>query len=197
MELAVGNLEYAGKVEDLVNCLLTIDPLYRAISKVSYVSGKIKVPWRTKYVERNREIIGEWMKYRKLQSAMTELTFIIPKAVLRANKEYVPNHGRLIVLTSYPMVKNFVDILTGSLVIGSGYPINSKNHLLRRISEAFLVSRSAIVTNFSRNADDTIGDAAHELGHTLGLKHHSECAMNYSGKSTKFCDSCKSTLSNF
>lgn len=195
MELAVANLEYDGKVEDFVNGLLTIDPLYRTISKVSYVSGKIKVPWRAKLVERNSEIIRNWIKDLEPKS---ELTYVVPEVILHANRKYIPYHGRLLVLTSYPMVENFLNVLEGYSVLGVGYSFKKpENYLLRKISETFRVYGASMVTNFFHGEDNIIGTIAHELGHTSGLKHHSDCVMSYSVKSTEFCDSCKNILSTF
>ena len=199
MELAIGALEYDGNIRNLVNDLLAINPLNTVISEMRCVSGNIRLPKSSKYIERNPKIIDNWKKCRETQSNYTELTFVVPKSVLRANREHIPEDGRMLILTSYPMVKNFVGILTGPSVLGAGYPARKpKNYFLRKISETFQVYGAAIVSNFSHNTDESISlTTAEELGHTFGLDHHGGCIMSGSEKWKEFCSECKNTFSTY
>jgi len=84
MELAVGNLDFDGDIQDLVERLMEVEPLSKIFDKVNYLE-KLSFPDHVKVKRHGKYFV------------------ISPKRLLRANRSYVPKNGRLLILTSYPL----------------------------------------------------------------------------------------------
>lgn len=87
MQLSVGNLEYKGKMEEVVRGALRIYPLSDILTEQVYVAGEIIVP----------EISSE-MRELVLEGVHTGIVtkHVDAKDVLQANTQYILENGRFL-----------------------------------------------------------------------------------------------------
>jgi hypothetical protein len=195
MKLSVGLIDFDENVEHLVDRLMQIEPLPRIFTELEYI----------------KEPLVPGMKFYD-----GEKTVISVEKTLVSNSHYVPQNGRLLILTSYILLGSNTAVgMMGSAtrtyftdrndgVIVSNYiwmPYNFSEDVEKALKNGERdLHKLATVSIKKLSNNSVIISMAHELAHSFNLEHekYEECIMREGNHDfSQFCSNCRSKLDNF